>query len=115
LMQMHSVALRGGVNQTRYAVSTSLNDQKGILLNSGFKRYQGQISLDQGISKNVKAGISLIYSNHSQFGLQPSVSEAGGLASGMLMYSVWGYRPITGNFDDTSLIDDLTDDELGLT
>ena len=115
LMQMHSVSLRGGVNQTRYSVSASLNDQKGVIINSGFKRYQGQVALDQSIGKKVKTGINLIYSNHNQYGIQPSVSEAGGLASGMLMYSTWGYRPVSGNFDDTSLEDDLTDDELGLS
>ena len=49
-MHNHSVSLSGGTDKTRYAVSGSLLDQDGILLNSGFRRYQGRIVFDQTVT-----------------------------------------------------------------
>lgn len=89
--QNHSISMNGGTDNTRYAVSASAFDQTGIITNTGFKRYEGQISLDQTLSKKLKAGVSARYSNSKNFGTVPIGANSGGVVQGM-----WQYRPASG-------------------
>lgn len=103
--QNHAITLNGGTDNTKYAVSGSLFDQKGIIINTGFKRYEGKITLDQTITKKVKVGVSGRYSNTKAFGTVPIGAVSGGVVQGM-----WQYRPVSGvnNQDLTnSLIDSV--------
>ncbi len=113
--QSHAITLNGGTDNTKYAFSGSSFDQKGIIINTGFKRYEGKISLDQTISKKLKIGVSARYSNTKNFGTVPIGSATGGVVQGM-----WQYRPVSGvnNQDLTnSLIDSaaLADFNNGVT
>ncbi len=97
-MQSHSVSLSGGTDKTRYAVSGSLLDQDGILINSGFKRYQGRVVLDQTISTKFKVGVNLNYSALKTNGqIATNGGDNGINASSYAFYSAWGYRPLTGD------------------
>jgi len=91
---IHELSLRGGNTNTKYSLSGSLYDQEGVVLNSTSNRVTARLSLDQTINKKFKTGIITNYSN------QPSTGK---LISGLsthghdyLMYSVWGYRPVSG-------------------
>jgi len=107
----HSIAIRGGTDRTRYAISGSLLDQDGIILNSGFNKYQGRIVLDQTINNKLKVGLNLNYTAFKRYGTVVSESQPSPTAS--LMYGLWGFRPITGNaLTDASLIDDLFDPDM---
>ncbi len=88
----HSVSVTGGNDKTRYAISGNIFDQKGIIITSGYKRYQGRFSLDQTFSDKLKVGINTNYSYQQQDGL--AVGGFGWSNSLSLMYSVWGYRPV---------------------
>lgn len=113
-VQNHSLSLRGGTEQTRYAISGSLLEQPGIIVNSGFRRYQGRIVLDQEINKKLKVGINLNYVASKKFGTVVAESQTSPTAS--LMYSAWGFRPVTGNIDfDANIIDELYDPDLNAT
>jgi TonB-linked SusC/RagA family outer membrane protein len=94
-MQIHNVSLRGGNAQTRYAISGSVFDQEGIILNTGSDRYQGRIAIDQTISKKIKVGLTANYSNITRSG---QLVAAGGNANftAFMMYRTWAYRPTTG-------------------
>lgn len=105
----HSIALRGGNDQTRYSISGSINDQEGIIINSGYQRYQGRISLDQVISKKFKAGTVVNYSYSRTYGQK--IAAEPGLFSNSIMAKVWGYRPVTGN-PDVDLLEEPADDEI---
>ncbi|ULT22673.1 hypothetical protein KUH03_25475 [Sphingobacterium sp. E70] len=106
----HSIAIRGG-DRTRYAISGSLLDQDGIILNSGFNKYQGRVVLDQTINNKLKVGLNLNYTAFKRYGTVVSESQPSPTAS--LMYGLWGFRPITGNaLTDASLIDDLFDPDM---
>lgn len=107
----HNISIRGGNDRTRYSISGSVFDQDGIILNSGFRRYQGRISLDQTVSPKIKAGINANYSGTKKYGQIVSDAQDGG-ATASLMYSIWGYRPVSGS-DDQELLDDLLDEALG--
>ena len=113
-VQNHSLSLRGGTEQTKYAISGSFLEQPGIILNSGFRRYQGRIVLDQEVSKKLKAGVNLNYVASKKFGTVVAESQTSPTAS--LMYSAWGFRPVTGNVDfDENIIDELYDPDLNMT
>lgn len=101
----HSLNISGGNADTRFAISGSIFNQKGIILNTGMKRYDGRFSLDQAIRNNLKAGFSGSYANTSTYGTLPSGANGGGVVQGM-----WQYRPVSGlgNQDlAASLIDSI--------
>lgn len=106
-MQSHDVSIRGGSDKTRYSVSGNIINQDGVILNSGFKRYQGRITLDQDVNQKLKVGVNVNYSSSEASGTIVNASTYTQSASANLLYAVWGYRPVTGN--DNSLDDDFFD------
>lgn len=111
-VQNYSISLRGGNDKTRYAISGNIFDQRGIVINSGFQRYQGRMSLDQTISKKLRASVNVNYSNSKSYGVSPSEPTSNVSYSNNLFYAVWGYRPVTGNDNDAALLDNLIDPSL---
>lgn len=93
--QNHSLSLRGGADQTKYSLSTNYQDQEGIIINSGFSRIQSRFTLDHNVSKKVKAGINVNYSYTQSYG--GPIGSSNFSASINTLYSIWGYRPITGS------------------
>ncbi|WP_119080542.1 SusC/RagA family TonB-linked outer membrane protein [Chitinophaga alhagiae] len=116
-MQVYNLAMRGGNQGTKYSLSGSVADQQGVLINSGLSRYQGRFVIDQNIGKKVTAGVNLNYSRVRNFGQIASGANAGNGASAYLLYSVWGYRPVSGKSleDATDLSEELMDDEIDET
>lgn len=100
-----NIALRGGSGQTKYSISGSIYDQQGIVINSGYNRYQGRIAIDQGIGKKLKAGITVNYSKISTMG-QPLAEGNGPSFTTYLLSRAWGYRPVSGDPNA-----DLTDED----
>lgn len=96
-MQNYSLGVRGGTNLTRYSISGSILDQKGLFINTGFNRYQGRISLDQKINDKVKLGINTNYSVTNQFGTIAADND--GHADANIMANIWGYRPFQTSSD----------------
>ena len=92
-LRSYYVALRGGTQQTAYSVSGSVDDLDGTVLNTGSKRYQGRISLDQTINDKFKVGINANYSYLKQFGNGLAASTNSGTTN--IMYSVWGSNPLS--------------------
>ena len=107
LVQNYNVSLSGGSKEAgnRYAVSFSAVDQDGIIVNSNFQRYQGKVNFSQNIGKKIKADLNVNYSRIITGGTNPTAATNSSSASGWLMYSVWGYRPVK------PLWDTATDDE----
>lgn len=87
----HSINLSGGNADTRFSLSGSIFDQKGIILNTGLKRYEGRFSIDQHIRSALKMGLSVSYANTSTYGTTPAGGNGGGVVQGM-----WQYRPVSG-------------------
>ncbi|MGX5820899.1 SusC/RagA family TonB-linked outer membrane protein [Chitinophaga lutea] len=95
-MQNHFLSVTGGTKATRYAISGSYLNQDGIIINTGYKRYQGRVNLEQSINKDFKIGVNANLSHLDKYGSIPSEGR-GTVLSTNLMYSVWGYRPVTGS------------------
>jgi len=70
--------------------------QDGIVKFSGYDRYQGRIRLDQKVNDKFKVGINLNYSALKSYGTIPSSLSNSSSSTSNLMFSVWGYRPISG-------------------
>lgn len=91
-MQNHYLSVTGGTAKTRYSVSLSHTGQDGIILNSGFKRTQGKISLDQEISDKLKVGFNATYSDFKNYG---SPTSTGNFSNELnMLFSVWAFRPV---------------------
>ncbi|WP_366186133.1 TonB-dependent receptor [Flavobacterium ovatum] len=107
-MKNYNFAVRGGNEKTKYAFSTSLNDQDGILINSNYKRFQGRLNVDHTINKKFKLGFSTNYSHLDQTGISPSQSQFS--SSTNIMFSVWGYKPLDSGL--TNLEEELLDPDV---
>ncbi|MCA4806959.1 TonB-dependent receptor [Myroides odoratimimus] len=105
-------SVRGGSENTKYSFSTSYLDNKAIIVNTGYKRHQARLRLDQKLSKNTRAGINVNYTNQTNYGqiAGRTASSNNTAINGYLLYSVWGYRPTTGiNGSDEDLETELVD------
>ena len=102
-MQNHNISVRGGNANTKYSVSGSYFGQDGIFINTGFRRWQGRVTLDQVINKKLSFGINANYSDTKNYGYV----AANSLSSAAIMYSIWAYRPIFP--EDINLDYDLMD------
>lgn len=111
--QNHNVRINGGTEGVRYNASLSYYDQDGILLNSGYERFQGRLNT---VIRRDKLDVSLTanYSRSVQTGSTPSETSYSGMNN--LFFSVWGYRPITyPNKSMESLLNDVMDDAIDST
>jgi TonB-linked SusC/RagA family outer membrane protein len=106
VLQTHNISINGGNNDTRYAITGSYLNQKGIIINTGMKRYDAKITLDTRLNKNLKMGISASYANTETFGTIPTSGNGGGVVNNM-----WSFRPVDilgGQNLETAVIDSTT-------
>lgn len=87
--QNHSLRISGGGQGTRYSISGNLLDQQGIIIASGYTRYQGKMTLDQQVGKRAKVGGFITYTAAKVAGRNPTGSNAENL-----FYHAYIYRPI---------------------
>ena len=109
LMHTHNISVSGGNKQTRYVVSGAMVDQQGVIRNSGYRKYQGRISLDQKLAKSLRLSVNANYTQDKTHGqtTSKSLSSANAYAS-YLMYRTWAYRPVQLTASEEN---DLFDDE----
>lgn len=62
-----SVSYSGGNEKTSYYISGNFLDQEGIVMNTGFKRYNLQFNSDSKVFDNVKFGNSLTLTHDSKY------------------------------------------------
>ncbi|MFD2034035.1 SusC/RagA family TonB-linked outer membrane protein [Belliella marina] len=58
LQQNHQLSIRGGTEDTRYAISGTYLDHKAIVSNNDFSRFVGRVNLDQDVSDRIRVGVS---------------------------------------------------------
>ena len=91
-MTNHHLSLVGGTKNTKYSSSISYYNQQGIIVNSSYESLKARMTLDQQISKKVKAGVTFNFSNNTSKGSAPS--QGGGGSTQYFLYQVLAYRPI---------------------
>ncbi len=109
----YNLSLTGGSKQTKYAVSGSIFDQDGTIINSDYKRYQGRMVLDQTVNTRLKMGFNTNYSYLLRSGISPSQSSNN--AATTLLYGVFGSAPLNAPNNSDGLEDELFDPAVDLT
>ena len=74
-----NLAFAGGNDNMTYRVSGNVVDQKGVVLNSSYKRYQSNVNLTKKIGERLKMGLNL---NIARYVREPSSSVNLGTTAG---------------------------------
>ncbi|WP_216334912.1 TonB-dependent receptor [Sinomicrobium weinanense] len=61
--QQHNITLSGGNKKTTYFASANYFDQKGVIIGSDYKRYNGRLNLEHTLSDKIKLGANIVMSN----------------------------------------------------
>lgn len=72
--QNHTLSISGGDDKTRYLISGNFVDQEGIVINSGFKRYNARINLDRSLYDNLTIGVFANFGKSTQNSLTTTES-----------------------------------------
>lgn len=86
-IQNYQLSFSGGSEKTQYAISGGVFDQKGVIVNSNFKRYSFRTNINTELSKRFSVGTNLTFSrtrgNTINTGLQFITPGVVGAALGM--------------------------------
>ena len=69
IQQTHELSINGGTEKNRYAFSANYTDQDGIILNSGFQRYNFHTNVEWELKENLHFGVNATYGRSKQNGL----------------------------------------------
>ena len=114
ISQNYNLSIAGGSKEAgnRYNVSMSVVDQDGIIVKSNFQRYQGKVNFQQKLGKNVTFDFMANYSRQITNGVTPTNAQQSSSATGWLIYSVWGYRPVKPKAkwsEEGDMVDEMLD------
>jgi TonB-dependent starch-binding outer membrane protein SusC len=99
-IQNHQLSISGGSDAVSYYLSGALYDQKGVILNSGFKRFSVTSNVEVKASEKLKIGLNLFAQRNEK--QQAYTQEgSGGLTPGVIA-SALKFEP------DQSIIDPQT-------
>ena len=76
-MQNHQLSIGGGSDRVKYFASGGYLDQKGILINSAYKRYSLRTNL--GVDINKWSAFGLTYAGTKEIGNSPPFGEGAGI------------------------------------
>ena len=114
ISQNYNLSIAGGRKEAgnRYNVSMSVVDQDGIIVKSNFQRYQGKVNFQQKLGKTVTFDFMANYSRQITNGVTPTNAQQSSSATGWLIYSVWGYRPVKPKSkwnEEGDMVDEMLD------
>lgn len=114
LSQNHKLSISGGNKMTKYLLSYSFSKDDGIMVNSGLKRHNVRLNLDQKLSQKARVRANISYIDDVTEGLG-SLGEQSYFSR---MQHIIQYRPTIGkNRDDQELVlyqnDPISDDDSG--
>jgi TonB-linked SusC/RagA family outer membrane protein len=89
--QQHNVSISGGDAKTTFNLSLTANNEQGIQLESGFKRYLSNFRLDHQASSKLKVGVTMRYTDQVIRGAGTTAS--GTRTTNRLRHSIV-YRPL---------------------
>lgn len=98
-MASYEVSANGGNDKTKFFVSGSYFDQKGILIGTGFKRINTRLNVDHSLSKklNIGASIGLSYSNSDR--VESDQSLHGPLPNGISTPAIFPVYNADGSYN----------------
>ena len=96
-MMNYQLSFSGGDDKTKYAISGSYFDQKGIIENSDFIRYSFRSNLERKVTDRITVGTTLSYSKINTTGV---LTNAGQIVPGVVTSAVL-FNPVLPIFDST--------------
>lgn len=96
-MANYQLSFSGGDDKTKYAISGSFFDQKGIIENSDFKRYTFRANLDRKVTDKLTVGNTFTYSKLNSTGV---LTNAGQIVPGVVT-SAMLFNPVLPVYDST--------------
>ena len=96
-MANYQLSFSGGDEKTKYAISGSYFDQKGIIHNSDFTRYSFRANLERKVTNRLTVGNTLSYSRINTTGV---LTNAGTIVPGVVTSAVL-FNPVLGVYDST--------------
>jgi TonB-linked SusC/RagA family outer membrane protein len=86
--QQHNLSISGGNGKTTYYASGNYFDQKGVIIGTDYKRYNGRLSVDQMITDKIKVGANVILSNSTANNtITGGVNENGGIITAAIYWA----------------------------
>ncbi len=110
IQQTHSISGTGGTKKLTYSFGYTYNGEKAIVINSKYIRHLGNVKADYKITKKLKVGAIVRYTNQNVYG--SGVSDTKGSAYNRLRNSV-KYRPFLSNGQNIDDQDPLADQQVG--
>ncbi len=113
-ISQYSISASGGDLKTRFFVSGSYNDQKGIILANEFNRANGRLNLDHSINNKVKVGVNLSLNKSVNY----RVSSDNAFTNPLQLNAIPPIQPIRdadGNLNTTTLYYNVLRDLEGAT
>jgi TonB-linked SusC/RagA family outer membrane protein len=102
LVQNYRVSVRGGDESTQYAVSGDYFDRRGIVKNSGFKRYSFRVNLDQDVTDRFRLEANLS-GNRGEYALVTGEQDGSVLnlpGAALQFIPIFSLRNEDGNYTD---------------
>ena len=107
-VQNADVAVRGGNTHSNYSLSGNYYNEKGMIVNSYFKRYSFRINSEHKVGKRLKLGENIVYSNTDGAAPNTNSSQTG------LVWSAIRFNPAIPVVDsDGSWGTSQADNQLG--
>lgn len=75
--QSHELSVSGGTDKGRYSFSAGYTDQDGVVINSGFERYNLHLNADWNLSEQMSFGVTATYGRSRQNGLTTTEEQSG--------------------------------------
>ncbi len=98
-IQNYQLGVSGGTDNVSYYLSGTYYDQKGILINSGFKRYSVTSNIDVQASNKLNVGLNLFARRTSKEGVLTQENSGGSNGTGVIS-SAFKFEPDQGIFDE---------------
>ena len=76
IQQSHDLSISGATDNSRYAFSVNYNNQDGIILNSGFQRYNFHTNVEWKLRPQLRFGVNATYGRSKQNGLTTTEEQA---------------------------------------
>jgi TonB-linked SusC/RagA family outer membrane protein len=70
--QNHNLSVSGGDEKTKYLISGNFTGQDGIIINSGFRRYNLRVNVDRNVRENLTVGATATFGKSTQNSLTTS-------------------------------------------
>jgi len=99
-------SVSGGSEKTKFFSSINYFDQKGVVINSGLKRFSGRLNVDQELTSKIKMGINLtgsqIKNQNAQLG-QDTWEQSGIISSALGFPPIYAVKDTLGNYTENKL------------